>query len=408
MRESHHITVELTTPLSVRHRAEFERRIFFVSSAITDFDVLQDDDVIRAVRLRSDRSVAAEEISRKLNFVVENDIAGQRFADARVVWSSPHRRNINNEVFEQLRAAGEVTELGEGQMALGSLLLRLSDWLDRQLTAIVRLEFPATVEYRYPTLLPTHVLEAAGYFSSFPQYLMFVTRLHSDIDTYRDFQQQYQATGHLDPRVLSQCDNVDYCLPPTMCFHTFGQYRGRVLDADDVTVVTANGKSFRFESRYSASLERLWDFTIRETVVMGQRADVLHARQRLMERALAFVESLGLDGRCEVGNDPFFCEPGATAARVSSQRLMEQKYELRLGIANGRTVAVGSFNFHDEFFGQSFDIALGDGRRTSSACTGFGIERFVYAFLCQYGTDPAHWPSNVSAAVCDNPSKEEA
>jgi hypothetical protein len=406
MHDTHQVTVTLSRPLSLDHRIELERHIFFVSSVISGFEVLADGEAIHGVRLQTDEPVAADEISRKLNFVVDNDIAGQRFVPGRVVWSSPQHRETQDDVYERLQAAGEVTELGDGQVALGPLLLRLSDWIDERLAEIVRDEIPATVEYRYPTLLPTRVLEAAGYFSSFPQYLMFVTRLHSDIDTYRDFQREFAAAGRLEPRVLGQCENVDYCLPPTMCFHTFGQHRGRALGTDDLTVITAKGKSFRFESRYSASLERLWDFTIRETVVMGRRAEVLAARGRLMERALAFVDSLGLAGHCEVANDPFFCEPDATPARIYSQRLMELKYELRLAISGGRTVAVGSFNFHDDFFGRSFDISLANGDRVSSACTGFGIERFTYAFLCQHGSDPAHWPATVTAAVCGKPSGE--
>lgn len=399
MHSTHQMTVTLATPLSVKQRAELERRIFFVSAEIRDFEVLIDDDLIYGVRLGTDEPVGPDEIARKLNFVVDNDIAGQRIVPANVVWSSPHQRAAHDDVFERLRVAGEVTELGEGQVALGPLLLRLSAWIDERLTAIVRAEFPATTEYLYPTLLSSRVLESAGYFSSFPQYLMFVTRLHADIDVYRDFQRDYQSAGRLDSQVLTHCNNVDYCLPPTMCFHTFGQYRGRTVDSDRVTVITAKGKSFRFESRYYASIERLWDFTIRETVALGPRAKVLSARARLMDNALAFVESLGLSGYCEVGNDPFFCEPGATPARIASQRLMELKYELRLAIDGGRTVAVGSFNFHDDFFGHSFGITLDNGQVTSSACTGFGIERFVYAFVCQYGPEPAHWPAEVAAAV---------
>jgi hypothetical protein len=67
---------------------------------------------------------------------------------------------------------------------------------------------------------------------------------------------------------------------------------------------------------------------------------------------------------------------------------------------------VGSFNFHDDFFGKSFDISLANGDTAISACTGFGIERFAYAFLCQFGTDPAHWPADVAAAGSRQTAKE--
>jgi hypothetical protein len=118
-----------------------------------------------------------------------------------------------------------------------------------------------------------------------------------------------------------------------------------------------------------------------------------------MDLAFALVESLGLGGRCEVANDPFFVD-GDTAGRTWSQRLLELKYELRLPISPAADIAVGSFNFHERFFGESFEIAspAGDGL-VHTSCTGFGLERFAYAFLCQHGLDPADWPRQVRDAV---------
>jgi hypothetical protein len=183
-----------------------------------------------------------------------------------------------------------------------------------------------------------------------------------------------------------------------MCFHTYHQLAGRPLAAPSL-VVTSRGKSFRFESRYRRSLERLWDFTIREIVFLGPRDFVLAGRRRLMELTFGLIESLQLGGRCEVANDPFFVDDG-TAGRVWSQRLFELKYELRLPIGAGADLAAGSFNFHECFFGDSFAIASpgGDGP-VYTGCAGFGLERFAFAFLCQHGLDPAGWPRHVADAV---------
>jgi seryl-tRNA synthetase len=195
------------------------------------------------------------------------------------------------------------------------------------------------------------------------------------------------------------CRTFDYCLPPTMCFHTYHQLAERPLPAPSM-VVTSRGKSFRFESRYRRSMERLWDFTIREVVFLGSRESVLAGRRRLMELTFALVEALGLGGRCEVANDPFFVD-GDSAGRAWSQRMLELKYELRLPFAPGRDLAAGSFNFHERFFGESFAIAAaaGEAAPVHTACAGFGLERFAYAFLCQHGLDPGGWPDDVRQAV---------
>jgi hypothetical protein len=148
------------------------------------------------------------------------------------------------------------------------------------------------------------------------------------------------------------------------------------------------------------TLERLWDFTIREVVLIGGRNEVIAARGRFMHTVLALAERLGLAGTAQVANDPFFGAPD-TPARILSQRLLSLKYELRLPVAADRDIAVGSFNLHDDVFGTAFDIRHGGGSGhdgapvARSACAGFGLERLAYAFLWQHGTDPAGWPQPV-------------
>jgi seryl-tRNA synthetase len=233
--------------------------------------------------------------------------------------------------------------------------------------------------------------------SAFPQHVMFVTRLHNDIDVYRGVKHAFDST-RLDERLLASCRNVDYMLPPTMCFHTFSHYRGRTVPRGGVHVVSARGKAFRYEAGYSMTLERLWDFTIREMVFLGTRDEVLTAREQTMTGMLQFFDALGVTGWCEVGNDPFFGGDDSSD-RVWSQRVMELKYELRLPVGGDQSIAVGSFNFHNDLFGVGFGIMHEDGGPVWSSCIGFGLERLVYAFICQFGPDEQGWPEPVRDAV---------
>jgi hypothetical protein len=131
---------------------------------------------------------------------------------------------------------------------------------------------------------------------------------------------------------------------------------------------------------------------------------VLAARQTFMQLTFDLITELDLVGHCEVANDPFFCS-AETSSRILSQRLLELKYELRLGVAPQRTIAVASFNFHGEFFTENFDITQ-NGAHASTACVGFGLERLVYAFVCRHGLDVARWPAPVRAALA--PLKNDA
>ena len=51
------------------------------------------------------------------------------------------------------------------------------------------------------------------------------------------------------------------------------------------------------------------------------------------------------------------------------------------------TMAVGSFNYHEDFFGDRFGIQTADGSRVHTGCIAFGLERFVHAVLLQLGVD---------------------
>ena len=63
------------------------------------------------------------------------------------------------------------------------------------------------------------------------------------------------------------------------------------------------------------------------------------------------------------------------------------------------TLAVGSYNYHQDFFGRHLNITLPDGSPAQTGCVAFGLERIAYAFLCQYGLDRGNWPPFVRKGV---------
>jgi seryl-tRNA synthetase len=220
---------------------------------------------------------------------------------------------------------------------------------------------------------------------------MFVSRLHADVNNYQCFRQYYQQ--HRD-MAYSFCAPVQHCLPPAVCYHTYQQFAGTEQPADARRCVTSRGKCFRFESKYQRGLERLWDFTIREIVFLGNARLVKESREAFMQKSLEYVRDLGLVGHCEVANDPFFIAPN-TSDKLTAQTLLELKYELRLQIDQTRHIAIGSFNCHYDFFGRNFGIHFPDGTPIHTGCVGFGLERLAYAFVCQYGIDEKDWPSAI-------------
>ena len=60
--------------------------------------------------------------------------------------------------------------------------------------------------------------------------------------------------------------------------------------------------------------------------------------------------------------------------------------------ADGRPLAIASFNDHELFFGDAFGISLADGMPAWTGCVAFGLERWLLAVLASYGVDPRNWP----------------
>jgi hypothetical protein len=71
---------------------------------------------------------------------------------------------------------------------------------------------------------------------------------------------------------------------------------------------------------------------------------------------------------------------------------------LFIPIVKDSTLAVGSYNHHQDFFGRALDITLPDGSPAHTGCVAFGLERIAFAFLAQWGLDSARWPDRVREA----------
>ncbi|RSM50881.1 hypothetical protein DMA12_01705 [Amycolatopsis balhimycina DSM 5908] len=387
----HRISLRNVVPAG--KRAALEQRIFYASSAIEDYRLVEEAGDVIAVEVVTGPGADPAELARKVDLLICNDVLPQRTRRPVVVWRSPHTADqAEGDVWARLERTAAVVEMGEGLYATGGLFTDLLSVLDGMLSEIAAGTFGA-ISYRYPTLISTDVLRRGGYLDAFPQFLITAGRLHADIDSYGAFVSGLESAPDTGAYLDRFGEHLGHCLPPTMCFHTYRQLEHRKLPGD-AAVFTARGKSFRFESRYRRGVERLWDFTIREIVFVGDGERVAGQRTEFMRETWRLMDELALPGHAEVAHDPFFGNE-ATSERALAQQLMELKYELCLPVEGGRSVAAGSFNLHGDKFGSAFRITLPDGTTAHTACVGFGLERLTYAFLSQHGLDVDRWPASV-------------
>ena len=319
----------------------------------------------RAVRLANFRTVAT--IVRA--FHPDAAPADVSVAPSRARFEHPTSRSAFTSPVDALVKRGDLAFTGTGQVTLSGFALEVFRAVDRAVTRWATALGAA--ERAYPSLIDTGVLERAGQLQSFPQHLTIASHL----------QPNAEATGG---------SGVRQALAPAVCYHSYPEWAGTTL-GNDPTLLTALGRCYRYEGGQHVPLERLWEFSMREIVVLGSREQVERVRQTLVDQVSSFVATLSLDGAIEPATDPFF------TSGDEGRRLMQQagalKYELQLTVdASGRSVAVASFNHHHDYFGQRFAIGLPNGDTAHSGCVAFGLERWVLAVFAQHGVDEARWP----------------
>lgn len=267
----------------------------------------------------------------------------------------------------------------DNQTILGSAILRLADDIDRLFTHWAS-EFGAE-ERRYPPLVSVAELHKLEYFKSFPHQAIFPVSLAPDDQNLNEFADDpVTAEGQLR---LKDTAPICHCLAPAACFPIYMSMAGQNLAA--TAFVTVKAQCFRKENNV-APLTRQMTFSMREVVCIGTQEEV----QKFLGRFRAIIEGFfvrwSLPVAFERATDPFFNAP--TNRKYIMQKVAPLKHEM---VYNGH-LAIGSINFHQNSFGETFDISCA-GNPIYSGCVAFGIERWLFAFLERFGVESGGWPS---------------
>jgi seryl-tRNA synthetase len=278
--------------------------------------------------------------------------------------------------------------LGTGQVALSGIPLRLFNYFDRVFEDFGQ---PWQADpLLTPTLIPSRTLSRCDYFRSFPHNVTFASHLREDAQVIDAFRARHQTVEDLDDHALGDMERPEACLSPAVCYHVYHLHENQTLPAAGINYGIC-GKCFRYESSNLRDLRRLWDFTMREVVFLGSRDDVLAKRAVSMDMMAAFLEAHQLAGEIRTASDPFFVAPDAVS-KTYFQLSSDSKLEVSLLLPDGERSAVGSHNYHSDFFGRAFNTEIEGAGAMHSVCVAFGLERWVYAFLQQHGSNPSAWP----------------
>jgi seryl-tRNA synthetase len=383
--------VQLPEALPPDLRDELLKRLPYVAEKLTRYSLNASGDVVR-FELRDATDTEALLVSQRIRSVAEKLRAGFREGSKRTLLRRASEAKYRADPHPVLLQRGELFRFGRGRFGLGPSIAALVRRLD-DLVVQTFAEFEPAA-YQFPSLIGGDVLDRCRYLRNFPSSLTLVTHLREDLDLLQEFARTAQWSNDAVEFSVGAQSKVECLLSPSVCFHWYAWLSGADLSSP-FRSITALGKCFRYESSALEGLERLWDFSMREVVFVGSPEFVRKRRDRCIELAGDLLDRLGLGFEIATATDPFFVD--SYAVQAAFQQGFELKHELLADLPySGRQLAVGSVNFHQDFFGRSFGIkALGEHAET--ACIGIGLERLAIAIVAQHGPDPTGWPGLVAS-----------
>ena len=187
---------------------------------------------------------------------------------------------------------------------------------------------------------------------------------------------------------------TDVMLTPAACYPLYPTATGTVTSEGRLIDL----RSFVFRHEPSLDPARMQIFRQRKFVRIGTAEQALAHREYWLNKGQDILQSVGLDVKAEVANDPFFGRAGKVMA--SAQKEQDLKFELLHAVAtDGKLTAISSCNYHLDHFGKAFEIRTPDGEPAHTACIGFGLERIALALFMKHGFDVADWPSDVQTVL---------
>jgi|CXWL01.1.fsa_nt_gi seryl-tRNA synthetase len=387
------LKIELARPLPSGALDHFRSLMAYCDPRIRSIDLSEAG--IGSVLLEVDAAAGdLEAITGKVLRVAQRVEAG-----GAVPASEIHRRVSRREqrwtadLEAQLDRSRATLRLGDGIYGLTGVAALLSRVFDEDFrTLALRL---GARDAQFPSLLGIPFLRRIKYFRSFPQYTTFASHLHPDIEKIDRFMADVELPQETVEKGAAGLATPEMVMSPTVCYHLYSSLQDLELDRDCLRV-TALGRCCRWEAGNMRHLRRLWEFSMRELIWVGNSEAVAAEREKAIEGTLAYCEEMELEAWVENANDPFFSTDGAKKSYY--QRGFAMKLELRLPYApGGESVAASSFNNMGRTFGDACRIRLPGGAPASSGCAGWGLDRWVYAFLAQHGVDPDRWPERMRA-----------
>jgi seryl-tRNA synthetase len=390
-----HFHVELSQVVPEFLSTDFISKLAYIDERIVQGTLNPERDVV-ILTLRENASTSAKEkITEKVLRMTTAFLRDAFQPKAQLLEDHLDRPTFQKiDPTQELLDRRELFQESNGVFVLGPLLSRLIAFFEKEFLELA-ITFNAR-PYRFPTLVPGAMLERVNYFHAFPHSLSFATHLREDLDVIQEFSKNAHCQHDGLSTSMESFSKIQNLLSPAVCYHLYFSLADSRLTEDHIAA-TAVGNCFRYESTNLNSLERLWNFSMREIIFIGSKDYVLEQRELGRHQMAKKLEAVGMAYKVESANDPFFIGEYKQAA---FQNAFHLKYEIRALLPyKNSTLAVGSYNYHQDFFGRQLKIQQRDGSPIHTGCLAFGLERIAFAFLSQFGLLQENWPSYVKEGI---------
>ena len=380
------ITIKLPDKLPEDVCIEIAKRACYCDDAISNCKYVSSS---HQLAIESEEKQKSEQIIDKVQLLIDKMKTERLVLKPQIVRERKRKNDTyDGGVFKKLVSEKSISTEGVGVIARSGKFLTLLNTFDEFFERLGVKYFQSEVR-NYNSLIPADWLRRANYFSSFPHSVTFTTHLKEDYHIIENFAARHKDGEDLNFKSIDEITTPQYCLSPAVCYHCYGELQGHDFSKTNNKIIsyTAMNRCFRYESKNITELDRLWEFSMREIVFIGAKDEVLTAKAESLELVWKLIEILDLTAHIETASDPFF------ASDFKSLRFFQLandlKYELRTPINEKDTIASGSFNYHENFMGSSFNIKADAEDFAHTGCAAFGLERLVYSTLCQIGFDKA-------------------
>jgi seryl-tRNA synthetase len=331
-------------------------------------------------------------VEERVNRLIERFSKGDFGFKDYVLFEHQGPKPYNEDIIGELVRSKTIRVLEPGLFIFREPFSSLMRFMDHAFVEKMAKPFGA-LEETYPAIIHLTSLDKTNHFTSFPEHLHFLSHLRDDLDVIESFSQSVRESGGWKQEApLDTNKNLAkprFAMNPSTCYHCYEGLQGETIEGDGI-IRTAVAKCHRYESKNHDDFGRLLDFTMREIIFVGKPEFVRENRMKAVELLKELAAEWEVDCIIENANDPFFTND--FQVKASFQRNQEMKYEMRLTIPYiNKTIACSSVNFHSTAFGTAFDIRMGK-RNATTGCVGFGLERWAFAFLAQFGPNQDLWP----------------